>query len=466
MKLITARNENNSSLLLEDFNYLQCLSSNENSYTYYVQHKESSHLSILKICTNHTFSKYKFRIVSRFLDNYFCIPKLYKHINSTAYVILEPMVSLRDIISSTGLSFLDLLNLATDLTHIGIFLKKVRFYETDVSPNNIYRHSSGSFCLGDLNIQKDSPIGTPPYISPERKHKSSSRNKMRSSSFDKSFQFSLCMILRNIYELDKESSIPSFEQIIEKGLQENPEKRFSSLAELKNSFEKIKETDAINTSFLFQTKTESHPLFETKTQMIIKKENSFLFVILWIGIIIFGCIFLSLYYHQLHKKDTVKLKESPIEKVLLSPTPLTKDKELDIQKNGLSSLPHNSSDADTVTCIYAGENKITEINSDFCYFNLKELYLNDNLLNNISGLSNSKDLEILCLSYNHIENIKPLTELKKLTFLDIASNHKFSDIQSLIQMKQLTTLNISNTDISKKEYNFQRQQLPNCTIIY
>lgn len=509
MKHIFKKSKEKDSIFLEEFYFINCLSSTENSYTYSVQKKENHTCSILKIFTHHSFSKKKYNAVSRFSDRYFIIPKLYKHTSDADYIIFKPHTTLKEILYIDGLSLHELLDLGIDLTNIGIELKKSHFFEIDISPNNIYRKDNGTFCLGDLNIQKSFAIGTSPYIPPEYKRSSFFRN-ISSSDFDKFMQFSICMLLKNISMLNSPPKESSLENLLSIGLQEEPKQRFSSLKELQEELMKQKKQESPNNLPVFQINTEKHPLFETKTQILPYKNHSVLFIGLWIGMILSGCLFLTNLYQKLHqpksifavtetvtpfgeshatKGTTITTTPSPAITSGTTASPSTSTisgttsapyatsasriaseppatKELDVQKSGLTSLPSQTDDDNSISCIYAGENQIKEISADFHFPYIKELYLNDNNLQNISGLYQARKLEVLCISYNNIKSISSLTELKKLSFLDISSNPEFTDMDSLLKMKQLTTLNLSNTNITKKQYLLLCRKLPDCHIIY
>lgn len=461
-----------SSHLLEKWNFIQCLSSTPHSYTYLIQEKTTLSYYILKIFTHHTFSKRKYHILSLFSDKYFILPVTYQHSLNADFLFFEKETTLKEILLDSGLTFHELLDLGIDLIHIGLELKKHHFYEIDISPSNIYQKKDGTFCLGDLNLQKDFIKGTPPYIPPEN-FKTSFSKKKTDFNFEKSLSFSICMLLKNIFDLNPLSQSKSFLQILETGLQENPEKRFSSLEEFKDLLLKERKQESFDNSSLFQIEKMNHPLFEKKTISLSNKTNSVFFISLWIGIIITGCIFLTALYQHLHSDSnsipietstvtsSTNIKESPT----TSSTILSVTKEIDVQKNGLTSFPIDITNPDSVSYIYAGENQLTEISSDFDFPNLKELYLNDNKLYDITGLSHAENLEVLCVSYNNLQDISPLVKLPQLSFLDISSNPKFTDINSLLQMKQLTTLNISNTGLSRKQYELLRRKLPECNII-
>ncbi len=479
---------------LENFRIMQCLSSTENSYTYSVQKKDNLEYFTLKIFTRHSFSKKNYHILSRFTDKYFLIPKSYHHTSKADFLLFENYTTLKEILYGTGLSFGKLLDLGIDLTNIGLELLKYHFFEADISPNNIYQKEDGTFCLGDLNLQKDFPLGTPPYIPPEYKETSSIRKRKSKSNFEKAFLFSICMLLKNIYELTPDWQYNSFKQILNVGSMENPEDRYSSLKELQNLFLQEKKQESVLNSPVFQIKSNHHPLFERKTLFLPKKNSYFLFGTIWGCIIIAGCIFLVTLYQHLHPTQHNILDNTPsfVEKIeTVSPIPSIKEtefyiattppvhnlatpfvlpspknlkNELDVQKTGLTFPPTDITDS--INCIYAGENQIEKITMDFDFPYIQELYLNNNKLTDISGLSQIEQLEILCLSYNNIKDITSLTKLKNLYFLDISSNPEFNDMNSLLKMKQLTTLNISNTKISQKKYRLLLKKLPNCHIIY
>lgn len=75
-------------------------------------------------------------------------------------------------------------------------------------------------------------------------------------------------------------------------------------------------------------------------------------------------------------------------------------------------------------------------------------------------------MTILILSYNDIRDVSPISSLTFLKHLDLSSNMHLSGIDALDNLKHLNTLNISNTNVSQKEYRQLVKKLPACHIIY
>ncbi|MCI7062222.1 MAG: hypothetical protein MR965_08490, partial [Lachnospiraceae bacterium] len=68
--------------------------------------------------------------------------------------------------------------------------------------------------------------------------------------------------------------------------------------------------------------------------------------------------------------------------------------------------------------------------------------------------------------YNKISDISALKELPLLEYLDISSNPDINKIDILSDLASLKFLNISNTNITKKQYRQLKNKLPDCDIIY
>ncbi len=471
---MTKNRKNKHPDYIEKFSFCHCFSYTKDCYTYLVQEKESLAYFILKIYTNRSFSKKNYHAVSNFSDKHILLPLSHTHTFQADYLLFNKHTTLKELLGGPGLSFSELLDLGIDLSYASIQLKQHRFFEADISPNNIYRTNDGVFCLGDINFQKDFVIGTTPYIPPET-YNTSHKRKRHSSSFDKSLQFSICMLLKSIYDLSPNFNNTSFENILKIGIAENPVNRFSSLQEMLHSLQNEK-TQAIHSdSPVFLLKNINHSLFETKTELISEKNILPVFIFLWSSLIIVGCFLLMLLYKQQHPATFYLPTEAPAftDKIINLSTPIPtvnqhnyNNRTLDVQNRKLNRFPADAEDAEYIYIIYAGENSIHSLPSPFSFLSVRELYLNENKLSDITSLSQAKDLEVLCLSYNQITDVSSLTNLSKLTFLDVSSNFNFDDIHSLLQMKQLATLNISNTKITKKQYHLLLKKLPDCTIIY
>jgi len=76
------------------------------------------------------------------------------------------------------------------------------------------------------------------------------------------------------------------------------------------------------------------------------------------------------------------------------------------------------------------------------FTNLKELYLDNNLLYNLNEIDKYTSLETLSISHNHLYTISSLKELKQLKKLDI-SNNQLNSLSFLDSLNRLKELNIS-----------------------
>ncbi|GAA0731765.1 cell wall-binding repeat-containing protein [Clostridium oceanicum] len=98
-----------------------------------------------------------------------------------------------------------------------------------------------------------------------------------------------------------------------------------------------------------------------------------------------------------------------------------------------------------------------------CLKNLKSLSsldLGDNSISNIDPLKYLTNINFLGLEKNNITKLTPLSNLKKLTYIDINNNKNITDIEPICNLTQLNTLNMSSCN-SKNEINFQ----PICNLI-
>jgi Leucine-rich repeat (LRR) protein len=95
-------------------------------------------------------------------------------------------------------------------------------------------------------------------------------------------------------------------------------------------------------------------------------------------------------------------------------------------------------------------NVVTEVkNTDFLSSlkELKELYLENNKITDISSLSSLTQLQTLYFNYNRITDISSLSSLTKLENLDLAIN-QITDISSLFSLAQLKELSLANNQIT------------------
>lgn len=80
-------------------------------------------------------------------------------------------------------------------------------------------------------------------------------------------------------------------------------------------------------------------------------------------------------------------------------------------------------------------------------------------------IRNLKNLEVLKLSLNYIEELPfEILELKKLRILDLTENPNFSDIETVGKIKWLKEFYCFGCNLSEKEINQLKKELPNCKI--
>ena len=82
-----------------------------------------------------------------------------------------------------------------------------------------------------------------------------------------------------------------------------------------------------------------------------------------------------------------------------------------------------------------------------------------------SEISNLKNLETLKLTLNYIESLPiEILELKKLRVLDLTENPNFSDLETVGKIKWLKEFYCFGCNISDKEIDQLKKELPNCKI--
>ena len=119
-----------------------------------------------------------------------------------------------------------------------------------------------------------------------------------------------------------------------------------------------------------------------------------------------------------------------------------------------------------ISCIYANNNQLEDLESLTDFPSLTELYLSDNHISDISDIYDCTHLKTLVISYNDITDISPLGSLLELENLDISGNKNLSDVLSLAYIPNLKLLNITDTNITVDEVSYIKSYIPDCTIIY
>lgn len=113
-------------------------------------------------------------------------------------------------------------------------------------------------------------------------------------------------------------------------------------------------------------------------------------------------------------------------------------------KNKLYTVPELN---ETLYLHYGGYQKISSLEP---YINLTSLWLNNNLITAIEGLSTLKNLICLYLNDNGIEEITGLDELENLETLCLSNNY-ISKIENLSNLKKLHTLELDHNDIKSAD---------------
>lgn len=471
-------------ILAKQWKIVTCLSIKNDSEVYLLEGITHRETMVLKLFYKNSFSKKKYKKISHFPEEYLVIPKKHYHISGTHYVLYPEYITLKDILCKNGISLWELFSLGIDLTYAVTILYERHFYEADISPNNIFQNKEKIFCLGDINLQISVQKGTTGYFAPELS--GAKQKSLSKASFDKAMQYSICKLLNCIYVLNESTETKIISAIFKKGMQEQPDQRYNSLTALRKELQKQqKKLEADRSYQLFQTNDANHILFRTKTVPTISKEKIMLYPILWSILVLIGCIFLVALYRNLHPdnhstKSGIYLSQmaqftpiSTTEKTAststIEPQPSKKTVELDFRKQGLKSfsLPlSRTKHPEQVTCLYAGENHLTDTVSIQHFSKLNELYLDSNHIKKLSGISSLNELKILVLSYNQLTTLPDISDLTSLRHLDVSSNKDFRDFDSLINLTGLTTLNIAETGISEKQYQMLCRKLRRCMIIY
>ena len=107
------------------------------------------------------------------------------------------------------------------------------------------------------------------------------------------------------------------------------------------------------------------------------------------------------------------------------------------------------------------KNKIKEVDSD-CLTELKGLVLLDlhqNQLTSFTSVPLSAKLDTLNLAFNFITSIENLHNAPKLTVLDLHNNKLTEFPESIVDLKEIKTLRISNNDLG--DINPRISLLPN-----
>eukprot|EP00347_Sterkiella_histriomuscorum_P009848 403339641 len=124
--------------------------------------------------------------------------------------------------------------------------------------------------------------------------------------------------------------------------------------------------------------------------------------------------------------------------------------KLDLEDNQLTRVDNFFSSLTTLTHLNLSKNKITQIDQDALanLTNLVELDMHQNQMRTFSSVPNSFKLDSLALAYNFIEQIQNLDRAANLSVLDLHNNKLEEFPESIIDLKNLKTLKISNNNLS------------------
>ncbi len=450
---------------------------------------------ILKIIPEERFSKDVYKKISSIKSELIQKPDEVIFFDGYCYLICKYQKCLRDAISENAIFAQDIIHLANDVSTALQELHCKNILHLDCTPANIYINGDGSFCLGDfssavsLKNKNRVPIAcTDGYAPPELE------DGGRPDFLSDEYVFS-CLL----YTLFNDGYSPASDLgnikenipydlycVILKGMSKDPADRFGSIADMRDEINSYASYGQISESgYALSISDPSHPLYFLKTDKIfagrvldpakdesgkavrengrgekIKEKNdkknrkkrkiSVLNVLL---ILFTGSIFVFSLYSFVIKPQT-----SPA-----SPKKVYSNENL--KENGLKSNTHFDSPSNPPVMDLSKKN-ITTLDDIKYPVNLKELYLSDNEILDVSPLEDLRDLEILVLSYNDVRDVSPICSLTKIAYLDLAGNKNLSNISELAALNELKALNLTNTNITKKEAEFLKSRLVECRIFY
>lgn len=457
----------------------------EHKRTYLLKKQIGNDSCILQIIPQYNFSKAKYHRICHLSHNYLVLPSEWIHHKGNDFILYSKLLTLQEILADQGLSLENIFQLGIDMTCAIIELMQNQIFTADISPTNIYRGQDGHFCLGDLDLLRTSTGTTPEYTAPEKDkcHKKIFCKGNHAASFDLSMQYAIGKLLLTLLQLCSEFDTKENTCIPAKACAVQPEHRFASLMEFQKEMKKFSHSPAVDIpSSILHIKRKEHALFQIKTVKRKTKKEKLFFPVLWSSMILASCILLILLIfcqepqEKKNPSSVYELHQIENDKETLPPE---KTNELDLQRKKLSTLDdaiaslsfegiENSPEYDSVEYLYAGENELTEISSVNLFPHIKEIYLNQNQLQNkdsLLPLLQLKELEVLVLSHNNLQELPNLSPLKNLIHLDLSSNPKLRDINMLSDLTQLRFLNLTDTGIRKRDIQTLRTKLPECEII-
>ncbi len=149
-----------------------------------------------------------------------------------------------------------------------------------------------------------------------------------------------------------------------------------------------------------------------------------------------------------------------------NPVPMQTVLDISHQNQKDSSFLEKISNPERVLTIFAEGNLFTGPGSFLSFPHLKELYLNQNHLCSLQGISALSSLEILDLSENKISDLSELSKLSHLKILDLAGQKSLRHYDTLKKLTSLQYLILTNTNLSASQVTEIQTALPDCNILF
>jgi hypothetical protein len=115
--------------------------------------------------------------------------------------------------------------------------------------------------------------------------------------------------------------------------------------------------------------------------------------------------------------------------------------------------------------LYLSYTKVVDLSPLSELKNLEQLFLGDTQVSDLSPLAELKKLEMLFLGNTQLTDLSPLVELYHLEELDL-NNTQVSDLSPLAELKNLESLRLTGIKVSAEQVEELRLALPNCTIVF
>lgn len=463
--------------------------------------------------------------ITPYLHKQHCILKSVLHINDTH--LLTPVsvekykdftvsvypfkTTVIDKIITDNLCFNEILALALDLCDGINILHSNNILHLDISPTNIYINDDGTFCIGDFsssqkkgnNKIRQNIYFTEGYSPPEFKIYSKNSVQINEQSDEYSLAKTILSLCHGHNNSDKDCSVQKttdipkqFFDILNKASSEIHEYRYPSISDFKSELLAFKsEYDISEIKYYISFNSENNPFNNIKTKPMMKphieepapiaqkiiNSPAFMTAVILLAVIL---PILSLYKIFYTPKDADKIAAHNIQNISLScetkePVAMTEKnksavREIDIEDKKITSLSENNIknilninfDINSVTIISANNNIISDISRLSEFVSVRELYLSGNNIQNIGSLKQLYHLKTLVISSNLIDDITDLKELKNLENLDISGNKKLKNVSALYELKKLRLLCINETAVTKDTIKKIKEKLPDCEIIY